>query len=162
MQSIQIQSQRSNIEQRLIKLKNDMISLQNSISNMQNFMNELLINQKFFIQSNRSAKHQISNTFFTSSNRHQNEIFQSLKSSKFQHLQVMSITTKFRTFDVNFFNLNFYITSKYFAENVVNNEKYIIYRDVILFVQQIKRIVRINVENIVFHLHECLKKFVMQ
>ena len=89
-------------------------------------------------------------------------MFQSLKLSKLSHLQIISITSSFRAFDLNFFNFNFFITSKYFVVNVINNKKYIIYRDVTLFVQQIKRIVRINVKDIVFHLHECLKKSTMQ
>ena len=164
-------SMQSIIEKRLIRfenemnlLQNDMIIIQISLNKIQNIMQKFDNKSKFqsIKHMNIRKTYQTFHAFFTSSNKHQNEIVQSSKFSKFQYLQIMFVTKKFKTSNLNFFNFNFFVTSKYSTDDVINNEKYIIYRDVTLFVQQIKRIVRINVENIVFHLHECLKKSAMQ
>ena len=164
-------SMQSIIEKRLIRLENEMSLLQNDMTTMQTSLNKIQnIMQKFDNKSkSQSIEHmnirrayQTFHAFFTSSNEHQNEIVQSSKFSKFQHLQTMSVTKKFRASNLNFFNFNLFVTSEYPVDDVINSEKYTIYRDVTLFVQQIKRIARINVENIAFHLHECLRKSAMQ
>ena len=72
------------------------------------------------------------------------------------------MTVDFKISNIDFFASNLIITFEYFANDVINVNKYIIYRDVILFVQQIKRNIRINFENIVSRFHECFRSFAMQ
>ena len=78
------------------------------------------------------------------------------------HKKHLQMTINFKTSNIDFFVSSLIIISEYFASDVINVNKYIIYRDVILFVQQIKRIVRINFENIVSRFYKCFRDFAMQ
>ena len=78
------------------------------------------------------------------------------------HKKHLQMTINFKSSNIDFFVSSLIITFEYFENDVINVNKYIIYRDVILFVQQIKRIVRISFENIVSRFHECFRDFAMQ
>ena len=71
------------------------------------------------------------------------------------------LTINFKSSNIDFFVSNLIITFEYFANDVINVNKYIVYRDVIFFVQQIRRIVRFSFENIVSRFYECLRNFAM-
>ena len=128
-------------------------------TNLQSFNRNL----KIFLQQKFVAiQHQI-NSFISFEyniiHSKYNKNYITFSSNHKKHLQM---TINFKTSNIDFFALNLIITFEYFENDVININKYIIYRDVILFVQQIKRIVRISFENIVSRFHECFRNFAMQ
>ena len=153
------------VKQRVTKLKKNMNSLIVSIDFMKIEMRSFYRNLNDFFQQKfieRFIQNQI-NSFIsfeynaTHSKFNRNHI--TFSSDHKKHLQM---TINFKTSNIDFFVSSLIITSKYSTNDVINVNKYIVYRDVIFFVQQIKRIARISFENIVSRFHECFRDFAMQ
>ena len=155
--------QQVTMKQRVTKLEENMNSLIVSIDFMKIEMRSFHRNLNDFFQQKfieRFIQNQI-NSFISleynaaHSEYNRNHTMSSNDSKK--HLAI-----DFKTSNIDFFVSSLIITFEYFANDVINVSKYIIYRDVILFVQQIRCIIRINFENIVSRLHECFRDFAMQ
>ena len=137
--------QQITMKQRVTKLEENMSSLIVSIDFMRIEMRSFHRNLNDFFQQRfieRSIQNQISSStsleYNVAHSEYNRDHTMSSNDSK-KHL-----TVNFKTSNIDFFVSNLIITFEYSASDVINVSKYIIYRDVILFVQQIKRIARIN------------------
>ena len=153
------------VKQRVTKLKKNMNSLIVSIDFMKIEMRSFYRNLNDFFQQKfieRFIQNQI-NSFisfeYNVTHSKYNRNYITFSNDYKKHLQM---TINFKTSNIDFFVSNLIITLKYSTDDVINVNKYIVYRDVIFFVQQIKRIARINFENIVSRFYECFRNFAMQ
>ena len=85
------------------------------------------------------------------SNQRRFNFFSFSSSIKSAHLQ-----QKINITDIELFFSNLKITTKYSFDDVINVSKKVYYRDVIFFVQQIKRIARIK--NIILYVYTCFRE----
>ena len=69
--------------------------------------------------------------------------------------------SKIKLFNIKLFHFNLKIINEYLVDDILNNDKKIIYRDVLLFAQQIRRVNRIK-SWIEFYIHTCFRDAIMQ
>lgn len=152
------------LKQRVASLKKDMSSLIVSVNFMRLSMKSFNRNLKNLMQQQQSVALSVENQINSSTSLEYNAT-----NSKYNRDHTMSsndskkhLTIDFKTSNIDFFVSNLIVTSEYSANDVINVNKYIIYRVVILFVQQIRRIARTSSEDIASRLHKCLRDFAMQ
>ena len=126
-------------------------------------MNDSLIDinasLKFLKQEFVQKQMHFKNIFSQSENYYNQHVF--LNQRRFNLVSFSSIKSihlqqKVNVTDIELFFFNLKITAKYLFDDVINVSKEIYYRDVIFFVLQIKRIVRIK--NIVSYVHICFRE----
>ena len=138
-------------------------NLKNRMTKLKQKMNDSLIDinasLKFLKQEFVQKQVHFKNIFSQSENYYNQHVF--LNQRRFNFASSSSIKSahlqqKVNVTDIELFFSNLKITTKYFFDDVINVSKKVYYRDVIFFVQQIKRIVR--TKNIVSYVHICFRE----
>ena len=148
--------QQSTLEQRVVSLEGGMNSVLASIGSMQASMDSFNRNLKVLVQRESATlplQHQTSTPHeYNAARSGYNRDHTTPSNGPKKHLAV-----DFKASDIGFFAPGLAITSEYPAGDVINVSKYTVYRDVVLFVQQVRRIARSSPEDIASRLHECLR-----